>query len=175
MIISATTHLPFPRSIVYSTYRDRLVDLLPYLPDIKRIEVKSRHLQDGLLYVVNEWQGGGEIPLLARAILSESMLSWTDHGTWNDAEFTTDWRTETHAFTEAVYCVGKNNFFEEGSGTRIVSKGTLSIDPQKITGVPSFLAGKVAQTTEDFLGKKIEPTFIQIGQGIRRYLDSQKA
>ncbi|MCY7274775.1 MAG: hypothetical protein LH702_13850 [Phormidesmis sp. CAN_BIN44] len=170
MIISSSVYLPFPRSIVYAVYRDKLVEMLPYLPDIQRIEIKSCRKEGTLTYFVNEWHGGGEIPSIARAVLNESMLSWTDYATWNNTEFTTDWRVETHALTEAVYCTGRNSFLEEGSGTLIEGKGHLIIDPQKITGVPSMMRGMVAKIAEDVLSKKIEPSLSQIGQGVQRYL-----
>jgi len=60
----------------------------------------------GSLIHLNEWHGGGEIPVVARAVLSEAMLSWTDLATWNESEFTTEWHIKTHAFTEAVHCAG---------------------------------------------------------------------
>ncbi|MBD2021275.1 hypothetical protein H6F43_13930 [Leptolyngbya sp. FACHB-36] len=170
MIITSSVYLPFPRSLVYSTYRDKLVELVPFLSNVRQIEPQSRQEQAGLLHLVNVWHGGGEIPALARAILSEAMLSWTDYAIWNDAEFTTNWRIETHAFTEAVHCVGKNRFVEEANGTRIDCSGELAIDPNK-TGVPFFLAGKVAQTVEDFLSKKIEPNLLQVSEGVRHYLE----
>jgi hypothetical protein len=170
MLIKSSVYLPFPRSLVYATYRDKLVDLVPFLSNVRQVEVKSRQEKAGLLYLVNIWHGGGEIPALARAILSEAMLSWTDHATWNDAKFTTDWRIETHAFTEAVHCAGRNCFVEEGNGTRIDCLGELAIDPNK-TGVPWFVSGKVAQTVEDFLSKKIEPNLLQVSEGVRHYLE----
>lgn len=171
MIISSSVHIPFPRSLVYLTYRDKLLEIVPYLSNVRRIEIKSQREENGLTYFVNEWHGGGEIPALARAILSDAMLSWTDYATWQNAEFVTNWRIETHAFTEAVHCAGKNRFLEEGTGTRIESRGELAIDPSKITGVPHFLAGSVGQTVEDFLSKKIEPNLLQVSEGVRHYLE----
>jgi len=170
MMIKSSVYLPFSRSLVYMTYRDRLVELVPFLSNVRQIEVMSRREQAGLIHLVNLWHGGGEIPAAARFILSEAMLSWTDYAIWNDAESTTDWRIETHAFAEAVHCTGKNCFLDEGDGTRIECSGELIIDPDK-TGVPSFLAGKVAQTVEDFLGKKIEPNLLQVSEGVCHYLE----
>ncbi|MBC7823155.1 MAG: hypothetical protein H7126_04650 [Candidatus Parcubacteria bacterium] len=170
MIISSSVYLPFPRSMVYAAYRDKLVEMLPYLPDIQRIEIKSCRKEGTLTHFVNEWHGGGEIPPVARVVLSEAMLSWTDYATWNDAEFTTDWRIETHVLTEAVYCTGSNRFLEEGNGTLIESKGCLIIDPQKITGVPPVMRGMVAKVAEDVLSKKIEPSLSQMGKGVQQYL-----
>lgn len=175
MIIFADTRIPFPRQLVYATYRDKLVELVPYLPDVRRIEVKSRREEGGLIHFVNEWHGGGEIPVVARAVLSEEMLSWTDLATWNESEFTTTWRIKTHAFTEAVHCAGKNRFLEDGSGTLIESRGELTIDTKQIKGVPQLLAGPVGRTVEDFLSKKIEPNLLQVSEGVRYYLEqSQK-
>jgi hypothetical protein len=170
MIISAHTYIPFPRFLVYATYRDKLVELVPYMPNVRSIRVKSRHEQGEKVYSVNEWHGGGEIPQAARAILSEKMLSWTEYNTWNEAECTLDWRIETHAFTEAVSCAGKNCFIEEGNGTRIESRGQLSIDPRKIEGFPKFLTGMVAGMVEDFLSKKIEPNLLHMSEGVCHYL-----
>lgn len=174
MIVSSSVYLPFPQPLVYLTYRDKLVEIVPFLANVQQIEIKSRREANGLIYFTNIWHGGGEIPPLARAIISEAMLSWTDYATWNEAQFTTDWQIETHAFTEAVYCKGKNHFLAEGSGTRIQSRGELKIDPQKLTGVPFFLAGTVGQTVEDFLGKKIEPNLLQVSEGVRHYLEKSQ-
>ena len=175
MIISANIYIPFPRPLVYTTYRDKLIELVPYLPNVRQIEVKSCREEDGLTHFVNEWHGGGEIPVLARAILSEAMLSWTDYATWNNFDFTTEWQIKTHVFTEAAHCVGKNCFLESGSGTQVVCRGQLTIDPKQITGVPQFLAGRVGQTVEDFLISRVEPNLLQISEGVRQYLEqSQK-
>jgi len=174
MLISADSRILFPRPLVYTTYRDKLVELLPYLPDVRRIEVKSRREEDGLIHFVNEWHGGGEIPVVARAVLSEAMLSWTDLATWNESEFTTEWHIKTHAFTEAVHCVGVNRFKEAGSGTVIETRGELAINTKQIKGIPQLLAATVGRTVEDFLSKKIGPNLLQVSEGVRHYLEQSQ-
>jgi hypothetical protein len=173
MQINAQILIPFPRSLVFATYRDQLLNLIPYLPNVKGIEFKSRTEVDGLVNLVNIWHGGGEIPPPARALLSESMLSWTEHATWNAAEFTADWQIETHAFTEAVDCVGKNYFLESAGGTQLISKGKLAINRNKIDGVPHFLAQMIGGVVEEFLGSKIEPNLLQLGEGVCAYLEKE--
>lgn len=172
MLISVNTRIPFPRPLVYSTYRDKLLELIPYLPNVRQIEVKSNWQENGLIYFVNEWHGGGEIPAAARAVLTESMLSWTEFMTWNQAEFTSEWRIETHAFTEAVHCTGKNRFIAEEGTTLIESRGELTIDSRQIHSVPHFLARLVGGMVEDFLGTRIEPNLQQLSEGVRRYLEN---
>ena len=175
MLISTDTLIPFPRSLVYTTYRDQLMALIPYLPNVRAIELKSRRTEGDRLYSVNEWHGGGEIPVAARAILSESMLSWTEYNTWNEADFTVEWRIQTHAFTEAVRCGGKNRFYAEGNTTRIESRGELVIDSHQIKGIPSFLTGGVAHVVEEFLSSKIQPNLLQMGEGVTHYLTQKNA
>ncbi|MBF2008887.1 MAG: hypothetical protein IGS49_26420 [Chlorogloeopsis fritschii C42_A2020_084] len=171
MLISADTRIPFPRSLVYATYRDKLVELIPYMPNVRSIQVKSRREEDGLVHSVNEWHGGGEIPLAARAVISEDMLSWTEYNTWNEDKFIVEWQIKTHAFTEAVHCAGKNRFLADGNSTIVESRGELIIDPKQIHGVPQFLLRSVVHLVQDFLGKKIEPNLFQMSEGVRQYLE----
>src|SRR5258706_16482914 len=108
MLLSADSTLAFPRPLVFSTYRDHLVDLVEFLPNIRSIEIESRKEAGGRVEFVNLWRGGGDIPAAARAILSQDMLSWTDYASWNESDFTCAWRIETHSFTEAGSCGGTN-------------------------------------------------------------------
>ena len=170
-IISAKAHVPFPRPLVYATYRDKLSELVSYLPNVRRIEVKSKHQEGRLIHFVNKWYGGGEIPPIARAFLNEAMLSWTDLATWNESEFKSEWHLQTHAFTEAVHCVGTHRFQEADDGTLIESCGELAIDPRQLKGVPQLLAGKVGQIVEDFLSQKVAPNLLQVSEGVRQYLE----
>ncbi|MDZ8183776.1 MAG: hypothetical protein RMX96_02795 [Nostoc sp. ChiSLP02] len=171
MLICADTKIYFPRSLVYASYRDKLLELVPYIPNVRYIEVRSRTEVSSNVYTINDWHGGSEIPAAARVLLSEDMLSWTEYNTWNQDLFTVEWRIETHAFTEAVKCYGKNRFLSDGNSTVIESRGELTIDPKQIKGVPFFLANTIAHVVEDFLGKTIQPNLLAMSAGVRQYLE----
>jgi hypothetical protein len=160
---------------VFCVYRDRLVELVEFLPNIRRIEEKLREDLDGVTRIVNEWTGGGEIPSAARAVLSEGMLSWIDFATWNESDHTCQWRIETKSFREAVSCQGTSTFLEVPEGTRLEIRGQLEIDAAKIRGVPKLLAKRVGITVEDFLVKKITPNLLSVSDGLRRYLTKHQA
>jgi hypothetical protein len=174
MKLEADARLPFDRVTVFRAYRDHLVDLLPYLPNVRGIDVKQRVDVGAVTKMLNVWHGGGEIPAAARAVVSESMLTWNDHATWDESTFTCEWRIETHAFTEAVQCAGMNRFLERGGETVLEIRGDLTIDARKIKGVPGFLAGSVAKTVEQVLVAKIQPNLVETVRGLRAYLDKQK-
>lgn len=172
MELRADARLAFPRPIVFLAYRDKLAEMLPYLPNVRRIEVVDRTERDGTVTLHNVWHGGGEIPAAARAFLSEAMLSWDDTAEWNEADFTCHWVITTRAFTEAVRCEGWNRFSEDGAGTRLEIRGTLEIDARKIKGVPRLFAGKVGKGVEEFLVGKIQPNLVEVTQGLRQYLEA---
>lgn len=174
MRLSADAALPFSRARVFSAYRDKLVELVEFLPNIRGIEERSRKDDGPRSEIVNVWRGGGDIPAAARAVLSEDMLNWTDYASWDESDFSCAWRIETHSFTEAVSCQGKNRFVETGSGTRLEIRGELGIDATKIRGVPRLLAKTVGKAVEDLLVKKITPNLISVSDGLRRYLETGK-
>ena len=174
MEIRADAHIPFPREIVFAAYRDEMIDLLPYLPNVRSIEIKSRKGEGNLIEFVNEWRGGGDIPAAIRAVLSESVLAWTDYATWRADAMVCDWRTETHAFTDAVSCKGSNRFVADGDGKTLLEiRGSLEIDAKKIRGVPSFLAGKIGRAVEEFLVAKIQSNLVETAKGLAKYLEER--
>ncbi|ACB51736.1 unknown [Crocosphaera subtropica ATCC 51142] len=173
MLIHADVSIPFPRPLVYFTYRDQLMDLLPYIPNIRSVEVKSRYEENQHVYSVNLWHGGGNMPLTLKAVIGDALVSWIEYNTWNESDFTLEWRIETKAFTEAIFCAGKNHFLEENGKTIIQTRGELKIDPKKINGLSAPLKGKVAHLVENFLGKKIVPNLIQMGKGVHDYLEKK--
>jgi hypothetical protein len=176
MELRADAKLPFPRELVFTTYRDKMPELVRYLPNVLGITVTSRADAGAVTRLVNLWKGGGEIPASARTFVDESMLSWDDHATWNAADFTCEWRIVTRAFTEAVSCTGKTRFTDDGKGgTAVEIRGQLSIDASKVKGVPRLLAGTVSRAVEGFLAQRIGPNLVDVSNGVGKYLAEQQA
>lgn len=175
MELRADATIPFERPVVFAAYRDKLVEMLPYLPNVRAIEVRKREEDGDVTRLLNFWKGGGDIPAAARAFVSEAMLSWLDTATWNQALFTCDWKIEPQAFTEAITCVGKNRFLEDGSKTKLEIRGEISIDPKKLKGIPGFLSGKVSKAVEELLVSKIKPNLVSTADGLTKYLESTRA
>ncbi|MBF2003124.1 MAG: hypothetical protein IGS50_05615 [Synechococcales cyanobacterium C42_A2020_086] len=172
MLISASVYLPFPRPLVYATYRDKLPQLVNSMSTVKRLVLKSRQEQEGVVYQQYEWHGSGDIPAIMRAFLSEELLTWTDNAVWKTSDFTVHWTIHPHAFTEAVSWSGVDRFWEDGEGTRIETKGELKIDPHRLKGVPGFLSGQVSHLAEDLLGRQAEPNFVQMSRSVQSYLET---
>ena len=169
MELRADARIAFPRETVFSAYRDDMAKLLPYLSNVRSIEVKSRNEIGPVVELVNEWRAGGEIPAAVRAVLNESMLTWTDYASWDSASLHWDWRIEPHALKEALRCSGRTSLAEDGTGKTLAEfRGTLEIDAKKIRGVPGFLAGTVGRAAEAFLVDRIQSNLIETAEGVFR-------
>lgn len=170
MKLEVSSDIPFPREKVFSVYRDRLVDLVPYLPNVRNITVVNRTEAGNTVQLLNRWKGGGEIPAMVRKFLSEDLLEWDDHATWLADSFTAQWRTVVPAFKEAVRAEGSNVFEAVGSRTRLTIRGDLDVDAAKIRGVPRLLAGSIGPVVEKFLVAAIKPNLEAVSKGVERFL-----
>lgn len=174
MELKAEATIEQPRDAVFRVYRDDLLKLLPYLPGVRGIDVESRKDEGDLSELVNVWHGGGEVPQAVRAVLSSSMLSWTDYATWNAADFSCSWRSESHSFKDAVNSRGINHFLEAGANrSKILISGRIDVDASKIKGVPRLLAGTIGPVIERFLIKQVQDNLQEVARGVDRYLREQ--
>lgn len=176
MRLDVSIDMPFPRADIFRVYRDKLPELVPYLPNVRGITVTSRTDEGPIAKLVNRWKGGGEIPGAVRKFLSEDLLEWDDHATWDEQKFTTHWRTIVPAFKDAVDATGWN-YYEELSphSTRYKIVGELKVDAGKIRGVPKFLGGTVSPIIEAFLVNSIKPNLVSVAKGVEQFLRKQGA
>jgi hypothetical protein len=171
MDLRAEAILEGSREDVFRVYRDKMVDLVPYLPNIRGIEVKSRKDEGPKTELVNVWHGGGEIPATIRNLLSDGALSWTDYAVWDEPSLTCDWRSESHAFREAVDSRGHDDFVALGPNrTAIRITGRIVVDATKVPKVPRLLAGTLGKAIEAFLVKQIQDNLKEVARGVERYL-----
>ncbi|MGH7440356.1 MAG: hypothetical protein ACRENE_32075 [Polyangiaceae bacterium] len=174
MDLRADAKIPFPCETVFRVYRDDIVKVVPYMTNVQSIEIRSRKDDGPHVDFVNEWKGGGDVPAAVRAVLSESMLSWTDYARWSADALTCDWRIETHAMKEALSCKGQNRFVEDGPGaTRLEIRGKFDVDASKIRGVPRLLAGTVGRAVEEFMVSKIQSNLVETAKSLTAYLEDQ--
>lgn len=172
MRIESDSVIKFPLELTFRTYRDELPDFVDYLPNVRSIRVDSREEEGDVVKLVNVWEGGGEIPKAIRGLLRENMLAWHDYATWDESKWRCDWHIKTHSFEEAVRCSGTNKFVAiDDERTRLEIRGDLSIDLKKVRGVPSFLAGSLGKTVEQFMVKQITTNLTSVSEGLSAYLE----
>lgn len=178
MKLEADARIPFAREVVFRTYRDRLPELVPHLPNIKKITVQKREDaaggRAGITKMVNLWEAKGEIPKVAQSFLKPEMLAWLDHAVWDENDWTVEWRIETRMLTEAVKCGGKNRYVPAGEGASVLEiRGDLEVDMKKVPGVPRLLAGAIAPAVEKFIIALLTPNLTSVAKGLEAFLKAE--
>jgi hypothetical protein len=173
MKLEADSRISFPRPLVFATYRDRLPELVPHLPDIKSITVQKREDAGAVSKLTNLWVASSEIPKVAQAIIKPEMLQWLDYATWNADDWTVEWRVETKLFTDNIKCSGKNQYIDHGSSTTLQIRGDLTIDLKGVPGVPRLLAGTIAPAVEKFVIALLKPNLLSVATGLQKFLEAE--
>ncbi len=163
-----------PQPEVYETFRDHLVELLPYLPTVKDIEQTSYERDGEDVHIVNIWYAADEdIPAMASKFIKPEMLRWTDTAEWHDDKGCVDWDMEVGFLQDAISCSGRTTYTEKGDQTEVHITGDLRVDASKIPGVPRLVAGKVGDAVEKFVVKMITPNLKEVNRGAEKYLSKK--
>lgn len=177
MKIEADATVSFPRDLVFSTYRDRLPELVPHLPNISGIDVLERaddaEGNVGTTRMLNLWSAEGEIPKVAQTIIKPDMVAWKDHALWDANEWTCQWRVEPRFFTDNIRCEGKNRFVDKGDSMELQIRGVLEVDLTGVKGVPRILASRIAPVVEKFVVAMLTPNLISVSEGLEAFLRAE--
>ena len=173
MDLRASTRIPFDRETVFRTLRDRLVQLAPYMPNVRQIEEKERHEESPRTRFVNIWTAKTEIPTLAKAYLKADEIKWTDRALWDETTWICDWAIEPHVLPGVVQCGGRNTYTTIGSETQLEIVGTLTLNLDKLA-IPRLLASTVKPVVEKIVITALKPNLLSIGEGVTSYLRASK-
>lgn len=172
MDLIAQTRVAFPRELVFTTYRDKLPELVPFLPNVSSIVVKERVDQGEKTKLVNLWTGKTDIPSAAQRFIKPEMFMWTDFADWDRDTWTCHWRSETHAFPGLIECSGKTVYEPVGEATELRITGALILHLEK-AHVPRLLAGTVRPLIEKLVVGNLKPNLLSTGGGVEKYLQSR--
>lgn len=176
--MSVEDEIAYDRETVFKTFRDDLIELLQYLPDIQDIEVKGREqVDEDTVKIHNLWQASqDEVPTLAKKFIKPEMLKWNDYATWHEDTWVCEWEMEVGFLQDAIECTGETRYIDAGDErTKIVIDGDLKVDAKQIPGVPRLVASKVGNTVENFVVKLIQPNLTDVNRGIEKYLAARES
>jgi len=176
MKFQSSQEIPFPVEEVFVLVRDRLQDLVPHMPNVKKIVTESRDEADGqTVRLVNRWFGKAEIPKAVEKMIDPEKIAWLDTATWDTGQKSCTWEIKPMFFQENVTCRGVNYYREAGSGRTVLEiNGELSVQTKGMPGVPRILAGKLSEQVEKFIVKLLTPNLDNLARGVTQYLTAQK-
>ncbi len=179
MQFAETSKVAHPAEKVLETMIVRMEEIVPFLPNVARIDTLERKdLPRDRIRILRRWQGVSEsVPSALRPFVSEEWLAWLDTAVWTPAEYKVDWTLST-SLSNFYECSG-TNFFEPHpddprKATRIRITGDLRIHPEKLPGLPRFLGNRLAPQVEKFVVNLITPNLTDVAKGLRGYLGQVK-
>ncbi len=164
----------YPRELVFTTIRDRLPELIPYLPNVKKIEVIDKKKTKDIVNLKNKWYADFEIPRVVQKVIKIEEIAWIDYARWNEKDYTCEWRIEPVFFKEYVDVKGVNYYYEDGRETIIKLTGEINIDVSKHPLVPRLLSGIVNKEITGIVVNGIKPNLVSLIDGVRKFLKGKK-
>ncbi len=175
MKFTLTDEIPYPRPLVFQTHRDALLELKAYMPNVADVVVEERHEEGDVVRLLNRWTGAsGDVPAVLRPVIRPEMLSWLDRATWDAGRWRTEWEITLLALPDAVTARGINVFRDDGDVTQIQMTGEFLLHPERIRGVPTFVARQAAPAIEKFVVGLLEPNLRKSNAAVRQYLDDRQ-
>lgn len=170
MKIESKTTINYPLDEVYRLVRDDLQKLVPYLPNVDKIDVIESNAADGKVEVLNHWYGRVEIPSMLKKVIKPEIMSWKDKAVWNDSEHNVVYEMESFIGNDLYDANGLNTFTAIDENTTVFTVSCdLIIYPEKVPGIPRLLAGKIKPMVEALISKILGPNLSSLGDGINQY------
>jgi len=178
MKFNKSNKVSHPAAAILDLMINRMEEIVPFLPNVEGIELREREdLPDGRIRIVRHWQGAASnVPAPLRPFVSTEMLGWTDTALWHPSEYKVEWEMSTNL--SAFYECSGTNYFEpypkqEDAATRVRVTGELTIFPNKLPGVPSFLGSRLAPQVEKFVVALLTPNMEDLAKGLQAYFDGR--
>jgi hypothetical protein len=157
---------------VFGTHRDKLEQLVEYLPNVSSVVTESRVEEGPVVKLVNLWTGtSDDVPAPLRPLLKPELLTWIDRASWDNDKWRCDWNITISALPDAVSARGFSTFLEEGDETVIQMTGEFVIHPDRVPGVPAFVAKAAAPALERFVVGLLQPNLRRSNQAVQQYIE----
>lgn len=172
MKFSLVDEIPHPRELVFHTHRDKLQELVEYLPNVSSVVTETRDVEGAVVKLLNIWTGtSDDVPAPLRSLIKPENLRWVDRAAWDEARWRCDWEITISALPEAVSARGFSTFLDEGGETVIQINGEFVVHPERVPGLPTFVAKAAAPALERFVIGLIQPNLRRSNQAVAQYLD----
>jgi len=177
MRIEETERISHPAREVFVTLRDRTPELAAIMPNIEAVRLLERRETPPRVHLWSRWQAtNDDVPSILRPFVGKELLAWLDRAAWDESTLVCSWQLESAGERKIFTCVGTTTLAAEGDARTVFRiAGDLKVNPDQLPGVPGFLARKVQEPLERFIGNAIRPNLTKIASAVQRYLDSRRA
>lgn len=162
--------IPFEPEAAFLLLRDEMSALVPFMDDTESVTVVRREESEEAVKLTNHWQASmNKIPSALRSIVKPEMLSWHDHAVWTSADHTGRWNLEALGSDKLFSCEGETSVISEGGQNFLKITLNFEVYPEKVPGVPKFLAKKIGGQVEKLIGEILSTNMRQMAQSMKSY------
>lgn len=157
--------IPFPIADVYSAFLWRMSELPPWLPGIQRIDVtRFETPAEHVAHVDYKWHvDSAVVPPLLRPFLREHMDHIRSSTVWCAQRRVVDFEFFHEDYRELFDCRGTFTLVELAADSmRIDIDAELRPYPERVPGVPRWLARKGLPLIETTIGNIIRPSLLAL-------------
>ena len=164
-----------PLEEVYQLVRDDLAKLVPYMPNVSKIEVKKHAPKDAnSIEVINHWYARADIPAMLTKFIKPELFSWKDFALWHNEKHCVEYQLESFLANDLFEAKGLNSFTAVGPDkTELKISCQIKLYPEKVPGVPKLLARTILPGIEAILEKVLGPNLTSLGKGLNEYLKNK--
>ena len=172
MRFNITDELPHPLDLVFEVHRDKLEELVEYLPNIESVETVSRVEEGSVTRLENHWTGASsDVPAVIRPLIKSEYLTWIDRAEWDAETHRCKWEITINALPGAITARGENAFREEDGETIVDMTGEFIVHPERIPGVPAFVAKRAVPALEKFVVGLVQPNLRKSNAAVVEYIE----
>jgi len=174
MYMEKTEIIHQPADDVYVLVRDEMQKLVPFIPNVDKIETVSRErVSDTQTKVINHWYAKADVPSALKSVVKPELFQWKDYALWNDEEHCVEFKIESFYANNLYDLSGKNCFKPVGDDkTELKVSFNLEIHPENLPGVPKFVAKRVKGAIEQLVKRLLTPNLNSLAKGLTDYFDS---
>ncbi len=161
------------RQDVWETYRDQLTNLVTSMPSVEKIEVINREVCDDGVRIKNLWHLAIKFPKPIQKLLPQNFMSYYDLAFWNKQSWVCEF-SEVPIKEDNLYsCVGENTFKQNGESTLLLISFTLTIDPNKIPGIPGFLKKGMISKIEKIISHEVAKNLALTARQVETFINDK--
>ncbi len=157
MNFKRVSSIPYHIDRVWTAMRDELPELVSFLENIDSIKMESHEKGPDVHKVVSTWTATPQFSRTITKHMNSDILTWTDHGEWNENQLECLWNIKHHNFGDFVRCSGTTKFEQVngGKGTKITFTGSFDWNEDYHEKGVKQLIGGIAFVLLEFLIKDL--------------------
>ena len=176
MLIKQTELITVNQKKAYSLVKNQLEGIAHYLPSVDKIQLMDKEKDSsGQDVLTNHWFAKVSLPFFLKGFISKELLSWKDKASWSDDGFTVTYELESFYGNDLFEAKGRNRFIEDGpNSTKLELECDVTINAEKIPGVPTSVAKRVVPAVEKIIEKMLGPNLSSLGKALNAYIANEK-